>query len=64
MEEVLTNSDTVRTGWVILLTQLFISIIVAMFIIKKARVELDKIILNKNISAATEQDLNLVVCEK
>jgi len=64
MEEVLTNSDTVRTGWVILLTQLFISIIVAMFIIKKARVELDKIILNKNISAATEQDLKLVVCEK
>ena len=64
MEEVLTNSDAVRTGWMILLAQLFVSILVAMFIVKKARMELDKILLVKNCQIVTDSDLNLVVCEK
>eukprot|EP00090_Calanus_glacialis_P047455 TRINITY_DN9872_c0_g1_i11.p1 TRINITY_DN9872_c0_g1~~TRINITY_DN9872_c0_g1_i11.p1 ORF type:complete len:291 (-),score=78.85 TRINITY_DN9872_c0_g1_i11:39-911(-) len=64
MEEVLTNSDAVRTGWMILLAQLFVSILVAMFIIKKARMELDKILLVKKCQIISESDLNLVVCEK
>jgi len=45
MEEVLTNSDTVLTGWTILLVQLVISILVAIFIVKRARVELDRAVL-------------------
>ena len=64
MEEVLTNSDAVRTGWMILLAQLFVSILVAMFIVKKARMELDKILLVKNCHIVTDSDLYLVVCEK
>ena len=64
MEEVLTNSDAVRTGWMILLAQLFVSILVAMFIVKKARMELDKILLVKNCQIVTDSDLYLVVCEK
>ena len=64
MEEVLTNSDAVRTGWMILLAQLFVSILVAMFIVKKARMELDKILLVKKCQIISETDLNLFVCEK
>ena len=64
MEEVLTNSDAVRTGWMILLVQLFVSILVVMFIVKKARMELDKILLVKNCQIVSDADLNLVVCEK
>ena len=64
MEEVLTNSDAVRTGWMILLAQLFVSILVAMFIVKKARMELDKILLVKNCQIVTDSDLHLIVCEK
>jgi hypothetical protein len=64
MEEVLTNPDAVRTGWMILLAQLFVSILVAMFIVKKARMELEKILLMKNCQIVTDLDLNLVVCEK
>jgi uncharacterized membrane protein (DUF485 family) len=64
MEEVLTNSDAVRTGWMILLAQLFVSILVAMFIVKKARMELDKILLVKKCQIICNSDLNLVVCEK
>ena len=64
MEEVLTNSDAVRTGWMILLAQLFVSILVAMFIVKKARMELDKILLIKNCQIITDSELNLVVYEK
>ena len=64
MEEVLTNSDAVRTGWMILLAQLLVSILVAMFIVKKARMELDKILLVKECQIISDSDLNLVVCEK
>jgi len=64
MEEVLTNSDAVRTGWMILLAQLFISILVAMFIVKKARMELDKILLVKKCQIISDSDLDLIVCEK
>ena len=63
MEEVLTNSDAVRTGWMILLVQLFVSILVAMFIVKKARMELDKILLVKNCQIVSDAELNLIVCE-
>ena len=64
MEEVLTNSDAVRTGWMILLAQLFVSILVGMFIVKKAKMELDKILLIKNCQIITDSELNLVVYEK
>ena len=37
MEEVLTNEDTVRTGWILLLAQLVVSIVLAVFVIRKAR---------------------------
>jgi len=42
MEEVLTNEDTVRTGWLLLLTQLVITVMVALFVVRKARWELDR----------------------
>ena len=64
MEEVLTNSDTVRTGWIILLVQLVISIMVAMFIVKKARVELDRTLIMHNNQSGSENDLKLVISEK
>ena len=64
MEEVLTNKDAVRTGWMILLMQLFISILVAMFVVKKARLELDKILISKKCQIISDLDLKLVVCEK
>jgi len=64
MEEVLSNSDAVRTGWMILLAQLFISIMVAIFIVRKARMELDKLMINKDFQINGEPGLNLVVCEK
>ena len=64
MEEVLSNSDAVRTGWMILLAQLFISIIVALFIIRKARIELEKMLPSKNCQLIGDQDLNSVICEE
>ena len=64
MEEVLSNSDAVRTGWMILVAQLFISIMVAIFIVRKARMELDKLMINKDFQINGEPGLNLVVCEK
>ena len=44
MEEVVTNSDNMMTGWVILIFQLLITLMVGMFIVKKARLELDRTI--------------------
>lgn len=44
MEEVVTNSDHMMTGWVILIIQLLITLMVGVFIVKKARLELDKTI--------------------
>jgi len=64
MEEVLSNSDAVRTGWMILLAQLFISIIVALFIIRKARIELEKMLPSKNSQIVGNQVLNSVICEE
>ena len=64
MEEVLSNSDAVRTGWMILLAQLFISIIVALFIIRKARIELEKMLPSKGCQSVGDQNLNTIVCEK
>ena len=64
MEEVLSNSDAVRTGWMILLAQLFISIIVALFIIRKARIELEKMLPSKNCQIVGDQVLNSVICEE
>lgn len=37
MEEVLTSEDTVRTGWILLLAQLLVSVVVALFVVRKAR---------------------------
>lgn len=42
MEEVLTSEDTVRTGWILLLAQLLVSVVVALFVVRKARGELDR----------------------
>eukprot|EP00092_Neocalanus_flemingeri_P038186 GFUD01041564.1.p1 GENE.GFUD01041564.1~~GFUD01041564.1.p1 ORF type:complete len:292 (+),score=72.10 GFUD01041564.1:187-1062(+) len=64
MEEVLTNSDTVRTGWIILLVQLVITAMVAMFIVRKARVELDRTLLMQNTQSYGATDLSSVVSEK
>ena len=64
MEEVLTNSDTVRTGWIILLVQLVITIMVAIFIIRKARLELDKAMMIQSNHKCTESGLDIVICEK
>ena len=64
MEEVLSNSDAVRTGWMILLVQLIISIMVAIFIISKARMELDMMLLSKNCPIDEDPSLDLIVCKK
>jgi protein maelstrom len=64
MEEVLSNSDAVRTGWMILLAQLFISIIVALFIVRKARTELEKMLPSQNCQIVTDSDLKSVKSEK
>jgi len=42
MEEVLTNEDTVRAGWLLLVAQLAVSAAVAIFVVRKARAELEK----------------------
>ena len=47
MEEVVTNSDNMMTGWIILIIQLGITLMVGMFIVKRARLELDKTILEE-----------------
>ena len=46
MEEVVTNSDHMLTGWIILIIQLTITLMVGMFIVRRARVELDRTILD------------------
>ena len=45
MEEVVTNSDHLVTGWLILGLQLGVTILTGLFVVKKARQELDKTIL-------------------
>jgi len=42
MEEVLTNEDTVRAGWLLLIAQLVVSAAVALFVVRKARTELER----------------------
>ena len=42
MEEVLTNSDNMLAGWVILIVQLVITLLVGIFIVRSARLELDR----------------------
>jgi len=42
MEEVLTNEDTVRAGWLLLVAQLAVSAAVALFVVRKARAELER----------------------
>ncbi len=42
MEEVLTNEDTVRTGWLLLAGQLCISVAVGVLVVRRARSELDR----------------------
>jgi len=64
MEEVVTNSDHMVTGWIILIIQLIITIMVGMFIVRRARVELDR-----TIQLDTEQDTQsdmvkeVVICQ-
>lgn len=40
MEEVLTNENTVRAGWLLLAAQLLVSVALALFVLRKARQEL------------------------
>ena len=42
----MTNSDHMLTGWIILIIQLIITLMVGMFIVRRARVELDRTILD------------------
>jgi len=42
MEEVLTKEDTVRAGWLLLVAQLVVSAAVAIFVVRKARIELER----------------------
>lgn len=42
MEEVLTSEDSLAMGWLLLAAQLLASVAVAMFVVRKARVELDR----------------------
>ena len=58
MEEVVTNSDNMLAGWVILIIQLIITFMVAMFIVKRARVELDKTIVQEQEPPVKE----IVIC--
>lgn len=58
MEEVLTNEDTVRTGWLLLLAQLIVSVILAVFVIRKARGELDRA-----LEPSSKPELEEVVAE-
>merc|ERR1712038_986481 len=44
MEEVLTSSENMLAGWLILLVQLVITLLVGVFIVRSARQELDKTI--------------------
>jgi len=58
MEEVLTNEDTIRTGWLLLLAQLVITVIVALFVVRKARRELDRTLQDPDLESV------VVVAEK
>ena len=42
MEEVLTNSENMLAGWLILLVQLVITLLVGVLIVRSARQELDR----------------------
>ena len=42
MEEVLTNEDTVRTGWLLLAAQLCISVAVGILVVRRAKTELNR----------------------
>lgn len=48
MEEVLTNEDTVRTGWLLLAGQLCISVAVGILVVRRARTELDRTIASED----------------
>ena len=66
MEEVVTNSDHMMTGWIILIIQLVITIMVAMFIVRRARVELDRTLqLDTDQVTTQKQDMvkEVVVCQ-
>ena len=66
MEEVVTNSDHMMTGWIILIIQLVITIMVAMFIVRRARVELDRTLqLDTDLVTTQQQEMvkEVVVCQ-
>ena len=63
MEEVVTNSDHMMTGWIILIIQLIITMMVGMFIVKRARLELDKTIqLEDGEKEAVSEVKEVIVC--
>ena len=53
MEEVLTSSGGLLTGWLVLLAQLLLTSLVAVFIIRRARLELDRALGGRNIAGTS-----------
>lgn len=62
MEEVLTNSDNMLAGWVILLVQLVITLLVGVFIVRSARLELDR---TMQLSQTSDQTASVkeIICQ-
>jgi len=54
MEEVLTSSGGLLTGWLVLLAQLLLTSLVAGFIIRRARLELDRALGGGNIGGTSD----------
>jgi len=52
MEEVLSNEETMRTGWMLLAAQLALSLLVGILIVQRAKVELNAAISSQQIESA------------
>ena len=61
MEEVLTNSEHMLTGWVILLVQLVITLLVGVLIVRSARQELDRTLQGQNADQQTVKEI--IICQ-
>lgn len=60
MEEVLTNSDNMLAGWVILLAQLLVTVLVGVFVVRSARSELDRTL---KLSQSEDQKPSEIICQ-
>ena len=58
MEEVLTSSENMLAGWLILLVQLVITLLVGVFIVRTARQELDK-----TMQLNCEKPVQEIICQ-